>query len=176
MYELTGKPMTELQQAAWHDACPYKLLKIALIPENRAWLHARLAQRFAQMLEQGVVEEVRKLFARGDLDTHQPAIRAVGYRQIWGYLINEMDYNQMRDRAIVATRQLAKRQMTWLRSEKDIIAYDPRNSTFHRSSTTFQRLLADERIRPTNWHSCTMMELISFYASKDKSDWITGNP
>ncbi|MEZ5452041.1 MAG: tRNA (adenosine(37)-N6)-dimethylallyltransferase MiaA [Thiothrix sp.] len=125
VHELTGKPMTELQQAAWHDACPYKLLKIALIPENRAWLHARLAQRFEQMLEQGVVEEVRKLFARGDLDTHQPAIRAVGYRQIWGYLINEMDYNQMRDRAIVATRQLAKRQMTWLRSEKDIIAYDP---------------------------------------------------
>lgn len=125
VFELTGKSLTELQQAAWHDACPYQLLKIALIPENRAWLHARLAQRFDQMLAHGVVDEVRQLLMRGDLDTHLPAIRAVGYRQIWDYLINEIDYNQMRDRAIVATRQLAKRQMTWLRSEKGIISYDP---------------------------------------------------
>lgn len=125
VFELTGKSLTELQQAAWHDACPYQLLKIALIPENRAWLHARLAQRFDQMLAQGVVDEVRQLLMRGDLNTHLPAIRAVGYRQIWDYLINEIDYNQMRDRAIVATRQLAKRQMTWLRSEKGISCYDP---------------------------------------------------
>lgn len=125
VFELTGKSLTELQQAAWHDACPYQLLKIALIPENRAWLHQRLAQRFDQMLAHGVVDEVRQLLMRGDLDTHLPAIRAVGYRQIWDYLINEIDYNQMRDRAIVATRQLAKRQMTWLRSEKGIISYDP---------------------------------------------------
>lgn len=125
VYELTGKSLTELQQAAWHDACPYQLFKIALIPEDRAWLHQRLAQRFEQMLKQGAIEEVRTLMARGDLDTHLPAIRAVGYRQIWGYLINEMDYNQMRDRAIVATRQLAKRQMTWLRSEEGISVYDP---------------------------------------------------
>ncbi|UJS24532.1 tRNA (adenosine(37)-N6)-dimethylallyltransferase MiaA [Thiothrix winogradskyi] len=125
VFELTGKSLTELQQAAWHDACPYQLLKIALIPENRAWLHARLAQRFDQMLAHGVVDEVRQLLMRGDLNTHLPAIRAVGYRQIWDYLINEIDYNQMRDRAIVATRRLAKRQMTWLRSEKGIISYDP---------------------------------------------------
>lgn len=125
VYELTGKSLTELQQAAWHEACPYKLLKIALIPENRAWLHARLAQRFDQMLEQGVIEEVQKLLTRGDLDVHLPAIRAVGYRQIWDYLINKIDYNQMHDRAIVATRQLAKRQMTWLRSEKEISVYNP---------------------------------------------------
>jgi tRNA dimethylallyltransferase len=125
VFELTGIPLTELQQAAWHDACPYQLFKIALIPENRAWLHERLAQRFDQMLQQGVVDEVQKLLVRGDLDTHLPAIRAVGYRQIWDYLINEIDYNQMRDRAIVATRQLAKRQMTWLRSEKDVSLYNP---------------------------------------------------
>ncbi|MEN9422673.1 MAG: tRNA ((37)-N6)-dimethylallyltransferase MiaA [Pseudomonadota bacterium] len=125
VFELTGTPLTTLQQAAWHDACPYQLFKIALIPENRAWLHERLAQRFEQMLQQGVVDEVQKLLVRGDLDTHLPAIRAVGYRQIWDYLINEIDYNQMRDRAIVATRQLAKRQMTWLRSEKDVSLYNP---------------------------------------------------
>lgn len=125
VYELTGKSLTELQQAAWHDACPYNLLKIGLIPESRTWLHTRIEQRFDKMLEQGVIDEVRKLLARGDLDTHLPAIRAVGYRQIWDYLIHEMDYNQMRDHAIVATRQLAKRQMTWLRSEKDISVYNP---------------------------------------------------
>ncbi|WP_028490437.1 tRNA (adenosine(37)-N6)-dimethylallyltransferase MiaA [Thiothrix lacustris] len=125
VFELTGQSLTELQQAEWHEACPYQLLKIALIPEDRGWLHARLAQRFDQMLQQGVIDEVRKLLARGDLDTHLPAIRAVGYRQIWDYLINEIDYNQMRDRAIVATRQLAKRQMTWLRSEKDVSLYNP---------------------------------------------------
>lgn len=125
VFELTGKSLTELQQAAWHDPCPYALFKIALIPENRAWLHARLEQRFDQMLTQGVVDEVRQLLARGDLNTHLPAIRSVGYRQIWDYLINEIDYNQMRDRAIVATRQLAKRQMTWLRSEKGIVSFDP---------------------------------------------------
>jgi tRNA dimethylallyltransferase len=125
VFELTGQSLTELQQAEWHEACPYQLLKIALIPEDRGWLHARLAQRFDQMLQQGAVDEVRKLLARGDLDTHLPAIRAVGYRQIWDYLINEIDYNQMRDRAIVATRQLAKRQMTWLRSEKDVSLYNP---------------------------------------------------
>ena len=125
VFELTGQSLTELQQAEWHEACPYQLLKIALIPEDRGWLHARLVQRFDQMLQQGVVDEVRKLLVRGDLDTHLPAIRAVGYRQIWDYLINEIDYTQMRDRAIVATRQLAKRQMTWLRSEKDVSLYNP---------------------------------------------------
>ena len=125
VFELTGTSLTDLQQAEWHEPCPYQLFKIVLVPENRAWLHARLAQRFDQMLQQGVIDEVGKLLARGDLDTHLPAIRAVGYRQIWDYLINEIDYNQMRDRAIVATRQLAKRQMTWLRSEKDVSLYNP---------------------------------------------------
>ncbi len=123
--ELSGKSLTELQQAAWHDACPYALLKIALIPQDRAWLHQRLALRFEQMLAQGLIAEVQQLFQRGDLDTHLPAVRAVGYRQVWDYLNGKMDYTQMRDRAIVATRQLAKRQMTWLRSEKDISVYNP---------------------------------------------------
>ena len=125
VYELTGQSLTTLQQAAWHDACPYQLLKIALIPENRAWLHERLAQRFDLMLKQGFIDEVTQLWQRGDLDIQLPAIRAVGYRQVWDYLNEKIDYTQMRDRAIVATRQLAKRQMTWLRSEKDISVYNP---------------------------------------------------
>lgn len=127
VYELTGKSLTEMQRAKRHDACPYQLFKIALIPENRAWLHQRLELRFDQMLEQGVIKEVEQLMLRGDLDTHLPAIRAVGYRQIWDYLNGKIDYNQMRYRAIVATRQLAKRQITWLRSEKGISVYNPQN-------------------------------------------------
>ena len=125
VYELTGQSLTALQQAAWHDACPYQLLKIALIPENRTWLHERLARRFDLMLKQGFIDEVTQLWQRGDLDAHLPAIRSVGYRQVWDYLNEKIDYTQMRDRAIVATRQLAKRQMTWLRSEKDISVYNP---------------------------------------------------
>lgn len=123
--EVSGKSLTELQQAQWQDPCPYQLLKIALIPSDREWLRQRLAQRFDQMLAQGFINEVQQLWQRGDLDTHLPAIRAVGYRQVWDYLNGKIDYTQMRDRAIVATRQLAKRQMTWLRSEKGVRVYNP---------------------------------------------------
>ena len=125
VYELTGKSLTELQQAMWQATCPYDLLKIALIPDNRAWLHQRLAQRFDVMLSLGLIEEVKRLWTRGDLDVNLPAIRAVGYRQVWDYLNGKLDYTQMRDRAIVSTRQLAKRQMTWLRSETNISVYNP---------------------------------------------------
>ena len=125
VYELTGKSLTELQQAMWQATCPYDLLKIALIPDNRAWLHQRLAQRFDVMLSLGLIEEVKRLWTRGDLDVNLPAIRAVGYRQVWDYLNGKLDYTQMRDRAIVSTRQLAKRQMTWLRSEANISVYNP---------------------------------------------------
>lgn len=139
VYELTGKSLTKLQQAQWLASCPFQLFKIALIPANRAWLHARLAQRFDHMLKQGVIDEVQQLMQRGDLHLQLPAIRAVGYRQIWEYLINEIDYTQMRERAIVATRQLAKRQMTWLRSEADVSVYDPQtldlSSVIHDVST-----------------------------------------
>jgi tRNA dimethylallyltransferase len=109
----------------WQETCPYDLLKIALIPDNRAWLHQRLAQRFDVMLSLGLIEEVKRLWTRGDLDVNLPAIRAVGYRQVWDYLNGKLDYTQMRDRAIVSTRQLAKRQMTWLRSEANISVYNP---------------------------------------------------
>lgn len=123
VYRITGKSMTELQALQKHDACPYKLLKLSLIPENRAWLHKRLEQRFDIMLEQGLLAEVEKLYQRSDLHIELPSMRSVGYRQVWEYLDGKIDYNTMRNRAIVATRQLAKRQLTWLRSEKDLITY-----------------------------------------------------
>lgn len=127
VYELTGKSLTYMQQAARYDACPYQLHKVALIPEDRSWLHQRIEMRFDQMLEQGFIDEVKMLYRRGDLSTQMPAIRAVGYRQVWEYLDGKIDYNMMRNRAIVATRQLAKRQMTWLRSEQALSLYDAEN-------------------------------------------------
>ncbi len=127
VYELSGKPLTYMQKAAHQAACPYELHKIALVPADRSWLHQRIETRFDQMLEQGFIAEVQALFRRGDLSMEMPAIRAVGYRQVWDYLDGKIDYNMMRNRAIVATRQLAKRQMTWLRSEQAIKQYDAEN-------------------------------------------------
>ena len=132
VYELTGQNLTTLQRNQRFEACPYHLLKIALIPEERAWLHERLEQRFDKMLEAGFIKEVEQLYQRPDLNIALPAIRAVGYRQVWDYLDGKIDYNLMRNRAIVATRQLAKRQMTWLRSDQGLSLYNAEN--YHLSS------------------------------------------
>lgn len=132
VYELTGQNLTTLQGSLRFEACPYQLLKIALVPENRAWLHERLEQRFDRMLGLGFVQEVEQLYARPELNPSLPAIRAVGYRQVWDYLDGKIDYNLMHNRAIVATRQLAKRQMTWLRSDQGLSLYNAEN--YHLSS------------------------------------------
>ncbi len=133
VFELTGQTLTELQQAAHYPACHYDLLKIALLPADRQWLHDRLALRFDQMLEQGLLEEVQQLYQRHDLHLGLPAMRAVGYRQVWEHLADgKLDYNLMRNRAIVATRRLAKRQITWLRSEQSLTKYKAEN--YHLSS------------------------------------------
>lgn len=124
VYEITGKSLTSLHKAAKHDTLPYKLLKIALIPEDREWLRERAALRFEQMIDQGFLGEVQHLHDRKDLNPDLPSIRCVGYRQAWDYLNKNIDFNEMKNRAIVATRQLAKRQLTWLRSEKEVSRYD----------------------------------------------------
>lgn len=95
---------------------PYTAVHLAIAPQERALLHARIAQRFRHMLEQGFVDEVSRLRARGDLQPELPSMRAVGYRQVWEYLDGGMSYDEMTERGIIATRQLAKRQLTWLRS------------------------------------------------------------
>ena len=126
VYEATGINMSEWyrrQQST--SAFPYRVIKIALIPQDRARLHARIAQRFQLMLEQGLIEEVKALYKRGDLDQDKPAMRAVGYRQVWAYLEGNYSYEQMVEKGIAATRQLAKRQLTWLRSEQNTIIFDP---------------------------------------------------
>lgn len=119
VYKISGKTMTELCQLKQDEPVfPYRNVKIIMAPQDRSWLHQRIAVRFKQMLEQGMVNEVQGLYARGDLQPDLPAIRAVGYRQVWAYLENEYDAQQMHDKAVIATRQLAKRQLTWLRKEQ----------------------------------------------------------
>jgi len=123
VYELSGMPLTHLQQQN-AELLPYRFAKLALIPSDRSVLHERIARRFALMLDQGLIGEVEQLYARGDLHDQMPSIRAVGYRQVWHYLQGRINYTEMNDKGIIATRQLAKRQLTWLRSEPDIRIFD----------------------------------------------------
>jgi len=115
VWELAGKPISELQKAAG-PALPFELKAYALIPEDRAELHRRIAERFERMLAAGLVAEVEGLRKRHALHANLPSMRCVGYRQAWGYLEGEYGEAELRDKAIAATRQLAKRQLTWLRS------------------------------------------------------------
>jgi tRNA dimethylallyltransferase len=117
VYELTGRALSELQRRERGDA-GLEVVVIALVPEDRTELAIRIERRFDAMVEQGFVDEVRALKGRGDLDPGMPSMRAVGYRQIWAYLADQYDWHEARRRAIIATRQLAKRQLTWLRSER----------------------------------------------------------
>nr|WP_033416273.1 tRNA (adenosine(37)-N6)-dimethylallyltransferase MiaA [Hahella ganghwensis] len=124
---LTGKPFSSFWGAEgaavetdWNrseeTSLPYSVLSLALAPAERPVLHERIARRFDNMLESGLVEEVRGLYGRGDLSAELPSIRAVGYRQVWEFLDGVYGYETMREKGIIATRQLAKRQMTWLRN------------------------------------------------------------
>ena len=125
---LTGRPLSELlREAEATTALPYRLLKLVRAPADRARLRQRIGERFATMLEQGLIDEVARLRARADLSPDLPALRAVGYRQVWQYLEGTLDAAEMRRRGIVASGQLAKRQLTWLRAESDAhwIADDP---------------------------------------------------
>ena len=122
---LTGQPMSALLTQKSAAELPFSLLPLALEPGQRAVLHARIAKRFDQMLAgDGLLEEVRRLRARGDLHLGLPSMRCVGYRQAWEYLDGDYDAKEMRERGIIATRQLAKRQLTWLRSRPDRIVID----------------------------------------------------
>lgn len=119
---LSGRPISELQ--AQSESLPCRLLRLALAPSDRAHLHARIEQRFDGMLEQGLVEEVRNLRARPGMHADLPSMRAVGYRQVWQYLDGELSWEQMREKAIIATRQLARRQLTWLRRMEGVDWFD----------------------------------------------------
>ena len=114
VFYLTGKTLTELT-AQKGEALPYDILQFAIAPEQREVLHRRIEQRFHKMIELGFQQEVEKLYRRPDLNENLPSIRCVGYRQMWEYLRGDYDHDEMVFRGICATRQLAKRQITWLR-------------------------------------------------------------
>lgn len=124
VFELGGVPISELQRET-RSPLDRQFLVVALIPGDRARLHEALARRFEQMMAAGFLDEVRRLWGRGDLTDAHPAIRAVGYRQLWEHLEGACPLETAVDRAIAATRQLAKRQMTWLRSMPNIHVIDP---------------------------------------------------
>ncbi len=116
IYQLTGQAMSALLAQQSAPELPFELLAVSLEPDDRAALHQRIALRFELMLKHGFLDEVQRLRARGDLHLELPSIRCVGYRQAWEHLDGAYDYTSMVERGIIATRQLAKRQITWLRA------------------------------------------------------------
>lgn len=126
VHAITGQPMSALLTRHTDAAEPqaFAYINISLEPADRAGLHARIEQRFDAMLEAGLIDEVRRLRARPELNPDLPSIRCVGYRQVWSYLEGEIHGAQMRGQAIAATRQLAKRQITWLRALPERQAID----------------------------------------------------
>lgn len=132
VYRLTGQSMTALHQASVGEALPYRLLKIALVPSDRKVLHERIALRFEQMLADGFIDEVKVILKKyPGLNSDSTSMRCVGYRQALEYLAGHYAENELRDRGIFATRQLAKRQLTWLRSMDDVVEIDCLNPNLH---------------------------------------------
>ena len=132
VYRLTGQSMTALHQASVGEALPYRLLKIALVPSDRKVLHERIALRFEQMLADGFMDEVKALLKKyPELNFESTSMRCVGYRQALEYLAGQYDEHELRDRGIFATRQLAKRQLTWLRGMDDVVEIDCLNPNLH---------------------------------------------
>ena len=126
VYELTGKPLSQLQQEGEGEGLTeFKLCKVALMTEDRKRLHHQIAKRFNEMISQGFLGEVKKLFQDKSLHADLPSIRSVGYRQAWLFLSGDYDMETFIDKGIVATRQLAKRQITWLRKEQQVLMLDP---------------------------------------------------
>lgn len=119
VYRISGQTLTELTQTKG-EQLPYRTLQFAIAPTDRELLRQRIAERFHLMLSQGFEQEVRALYERGDLNADLPSIRCVGYRRMWEYLDGQISYDEMVYRGIVATCQLAKRQMTWLRSWQNV--------------------------------------------------------
>lgn len=125
VWHLTGEPISRWQAQSRAARLPYRVLKLVIAPSQRALLHTRIAQRFDAMLAAGFLDEMRALHVDPRLHSQLPAMRAVGYRQAWAHLDGRIDAAQLREQAIAATRQLAKRQLTWLRGELDARWFDP---------------------------------------------------
>ncbi|VAW64618.1 tRNA dimethylallyltransferase [hydrothermal vent metagenome] len=141
VYEISGKTLTEFWQQQTSQALPYKVIKIAFFPEDRDLLKKRIAQRFYQMLELGFIDEVEALRQRGDLNINLPSMRCVGYRQVWEHLDGLTTRDEMTEKAIIATRQLAKRQLTWLRKEQHCNFYDINSAIYQKILKNIKNLL-----------------------------------
>lgn len=136
VYLVSGKTLSAWQkETATHHT--FDVINLGLMPEDRSILHERIALRFKKMLDDGLVDEVKKLYMRGDLTLQTPAIRSVGYRQVWEYLENRYSYDEMCEKGIIATRQLAKRQMTWLRSWPDVKLFDSEDKQLLNAVVTY---------------------------------------
>ena len=136
VWRLTGRAISDWQQAGARRVFPFRVLRLVLAPADRAVLHARIEARFDQMLGQGFLDEVRRLRSDPRLNPDLPSMRAVGYRQAWAHLEGRTDAATFRAQAIAATRQLAKRQLTWLRARSEALWVDPQT----------ERALADQRL------------------------------
>ncbi len=128
IYEISGRSMTDHYEDKATSPFSIEVIKIILNPVDRSILHKRIELRFMKMLDEGLVEEVRAFYVNGRFSGSLPAMRMVGYRQVWNYLDGEINYEEMVEKGIVATRQLAKRQMTWFRKEENGIWLDPGDS------------------------------------------------
>jgi tRNA dimethylallyltransferase len=124
IYYITGRPVSQLLKKPKYVYFPYTPLKVALLPGDREGLHARIAKRFEGMLEAGLVDELKQLRGEYALEAGMPSMRCVGYRQTWEHLEGRIDAHALREQGIAATRQLAKRQLTWLRSIEGVTEFD----------------------------------------------------
>jgi tRNA dimethylallyltransferase len=143
VWEVTGRPLSVQQQGG--EPMPYHVLKLARAPQDRDELHRRIGRRFDAMLAAGLIDEVERLVARGDLDPELPSMRSVGYRQVWAWLRGEYGRDEMCERAKAATRQLAKRQMTWLRSERGVRWLEHTSDPVHEAGALADTFLAGAR-------------------------------
>jgi len=134
VYEVSGKTLSHFWAEQQTEPLPYHVVNLAVCPAERSILHERIALRFRQMLGCGFIDEVKSLYDRGDLNINMPSVRCVGYRQVWDYLDGKYDYDELVDRGIIATRQLAKRQITWLRSWPDLHWLDSDDSNLLQSA------------------------------------------
>ncbi len=139
IFRISGKPMSQLLRRGKSAALPFRLIELALVPSDRGALHRRIEERFDAMLERGLVEELRALRERYALRPGLPSMRCVGYRQVWQFLEGQIDRDELRNRGIFATRQLAKRQLTWLRATPEIRTFDCLDLAVSAKSIAFVR-------------------------------------
>ena len=141
--ELSGRPLSELQAAGRGERLPYRLLKLVRAPTDRKLLHQRIEGRFMRMLEAGFADEVRGLLQLSGFSPDLPAMRAVGYRQMIRHLLGELSWDEMIEKGVIATRQLAKRQFTWLRAEPACIWLEEGPDLLRRATSLIMQFLAD---------------------------------